>query len=139
MRRHRLIEADRDIRTERLLDRDGMFGSETLCGAVEMRPELDAMRPNFPNLRQAEHLEPAAVRQDRQIPIHEFVQVARGLNNLETRPNAQMIGVPEKDLRAHLVEFARVDRLHASLRSHRHEYRRVDRPARRRDAPQSRL
>ena len=38
----------------------------------------------------------------------------------------EMISVAEDDLRAHLVEFARVERLDAGLRADGHEHRRLD-------------
>ena len=101
-----------------------------------MRAELDPVRLDFPDARETEDLESAAVGQNRERPIHEFVQAARRANDVHAWPDIQMVSVAEKDAGAHLLEFPRVERLHAGLSAHRHEHGRVDDSARRGDAPQ---
>ena len=86
----------------------------------------DAFLRDLPQLRQRENLIPPAVRQNRPIPIHEAMQSPEMANHLESRPNEQMVGVPQNDLRLQLAQLARAHRFHTSLRSHRHEGRRLD-------------
>src|SRR4051812_9700945 len=54
------------------------------------------------------------------------MEAAKFPDHLQSWPNEEMISIAEHDLRIHLAELARADRLHASLRSHRHEGRRLD-------------
>ena len=69
------------------------------------------------------HLKAAAVGENRLFPIHELVQSTSGADDVESGADVEMVGVAEDDLRAHLVEFARVNRLHAALRADGHEDR----------------
>ena len=89
-----------------------------------MRAEFDAVRFDFPDFGEAEDLEAAAVGENRLFPIHEFVQPAGGADDVESGTQIEMVGVAEDDLRAHLAEFARVERLDAGLRADGHEHRR---------------
>ena len=91
-----------------------------------MRIELDAVRFDFPDPGKAENLVTAAVGENRQFPVHEPVQPAGGADDVESGPDAEMVGVAEDDLRAHLAEFARVERLDAGLGTDGHEHRRFD-------------
>ena len=91
-----------------------------------MRAELDAVRFDFANLRQAEDLESAAVGQDWMRPVDEFVQPAGVANDVKTRADVKVIRVAENDFGAHLDQFARVERLDAALSADGHEHRRVN-------------
>ena len=50
-----------------------------------------------------------------------------------------MVGVAEDDLCAHLVQLARVNRLHAALRADGHIDRRINHSMRRGQSPEPRL
>src|ERR1035437_1012100 len=91
-----------------------------------MRTKFDAVFLHLANFCEAENLKTAAVSENRQIPIHEFVQSARGADDVESGTQVEMISVAENDLRAHLVEFTRVERLDAGLRADGHEHGRLD-------------
>src|SRR5262245_54728188 len=103
-----------------------------------MGSELDAMRFDLPDLRQAEHLEAAAIGEDGPGPVDESMQPAGLGDNVQAGPDIEMISVAEDDLRAHLLQFAWIEGLDAALGSHRHEDGRVDHPARRGQPAQSR-
>ena len=47
-----------------------------------------------------------------------------------------MVSVAQNDLRAHLAQFPRVERLDTGLRADRHEHRRIDHAPRGRQPPQ---
>ena len=55
-------------------------------------------------LGQAEHLEPAAVGQDRPLPTREAVQAAERGHRLVPGAQMQVVGVAEHDLRANIFE-----------------------------------
>src|SRR5688572_12341470 len=78
------------------------------------------------NFCEAKDLKAAAVRKDWPRPIDEFVQAASLLDDFQSRANVEMIGVAENNLRAHLDQFARVERFDAALRTHGHEHGRFD-------------
>ena len=121
------------------LDGHCLLGPEEQQRAVQVRAELDAVRLDLADGRQAEHLEAAAVGQDRPRPIDEPVQPARGADDVQPGPDVEVIGIAEDDLRAHLAQLARVNRLHAALRADGHEDRRIHDAMRRGQPAQARL
>ena len=58
-----------------------------------MRTELHAVRLYLTDFREAEHLKTATVRENRQIPIDEFVQPSRGTDDFHSRAEVEMIGI----------------------------------------------
>ena len=115
-----------DVRAKLALDIHGFLRPQKEQRTVQVRPKLHAVRLDLANVGQAEDLEPAAVRQDRLRPIDKLVQPAGGADDVQPGPNVQVISVAENDLRAHLAQFTRVERLDAALRAHRHEHGRID-------------
>ena len=82
-----------------------------------------------------EHLVAAAVRQNRSLPIHEFVQPARRLQHVGAGAEVQMVSIAQDDLRANVVaQIPLRHRFDCSCRSNRHENRRLDDPVVRCDA-----
>jgi hypothetical protein len=69
-----LVEHHRDVGAEVRLDAHHFLGPEEQLGAVEVGLERDAVVADLPQLREAEDLEAAAVRQDRAVPSHELVE-----------------------------------------------------------------
>ena len=120
-----LVEHHRDVRTEAGLDVGGALGRQQMARAVEVRLELGAFFPDDAALGQAEHLEAAAVGEDRPRPADERVQAAAARDQLVARPQEQVIGVAEDDLGADRLEVAVQRRLDRALRAHRHERRRL--------------
>ena len=49
--------------------------------------KMDALFRDLPQLRQRKNLITAAIGQNWSIPIHELVQSAEMLNNIDARPN----------------------------------------------------
>src|SRR5271170_7772706 len=96
-----------------------------------MRTKFHAVFFYFANFCEAENLKTAAVGENWFFPIHEFVQTAGSADYVKSGTKIQMISVAENNLRAHLVKFARVERLDAGLRADGHEHRRFDDAARR--------
>ncbi len=123
--RRTFVENHRDVRAERALDFHRLLRAEEQQRAVKVRTEFDAVRLDFPDFGEAENLEAAAVGENRLFPIHELVQAAGGADDFESGPDIEVVGVAEDDLRAHLQQFARVERLDAGLRADGHEHRRV--------------
>ena len=91
-----------------------------------------------PPLGEAEHLEAAAVGQDRARPADEAVQAAAPRDQLVARPQQQVIGVGEDDLGARILEVAMPNRLDRALRADRHERRRLDDAVRRLELAEAR-
>jgi hypothetical protein len=123
--RRAFVEHHCDVRAERALNFHRFLRPEKQLRAIQMRAELDAVRLDLANLGKAEHLKSAAVREDGFLPVDEIVQSARRADDVHAGADVEMIRVAENDLRAHLVKFARVERLDAALRAHGHEDRRV--------------
>ena len=91
-----------------------------------MRPEGGALLAQLAQVAKAEDLEAAAVGQDGSIPAHERMQAAELLDQLRARPQHQVIGVGEDDLRACLAQFFRRDAFDGGLRADGHEDGRRD-------------
>src|SRR5690606_25135687 len=114
------------------------FGSEEQARAIEVIAELHAVGSDLADPGEAEDLEPAAIREDRQRPVHELVKAAGGGDHFESGPDGEMVRVAKDDLRAGLEEFTRIERLYRGLCANRHEHRGVDAPVRSLQAPEAR-
>ena len=132
-----LIEHHADIGSQRALHLNGFFGREHVFGAVEMRPKPNPFLAHLAQIRQAEHLVPAGVRQDAARPGHEPVQPAHAPNQLVPRPQIEVIGVRQQQPDLHLLERLLRHGLYGPGRSHGHERRRLDGSVRRGQAPQA--
>ena len=137
--RRALVENHRDVGAEVALDFHRLLRAEEELRAIEVRAELDAVLPDLANLREAEDLEAAAVGEYRERPVHEAVQAARRADDVHAGADAEMVGVAEDDLRAHLDQLARVQRLHAALRADGHKDGRINDAMWRGEAAQPRL
>ena len=88
-----------------------------------MRLEAAPLLRDLADLRQREHLESAAVGQDRPVPVLELVQSADLAQGLQTWTKVKMIGVAKNDLRLHiLLQVPMVDPLDRTDSPDRHEY-----------------
>ena len=72
-----LVKLHNYIRAEVFLDRHNLFRRKQMRGAVYMRIEIYPFVADFIQLCQRKYLKAAAVRQNRSVPIHKFVQTAR--------------------------------------------------------------
>ena len=106
---------------------------------VEVRLEVAALLGELAHLRERKDLEAAGVREDRAVPPHEPVQTAGGGDDLRPRPQHEVVGVAEDDLRLQRDEVARLQRLDGAERPDVHEHGRLDDPVRGREPPQPRL
>ncbi len=66
--------------------------------AIEVRAELDPVLGDLSAVRQAKDLKPAGIGQDRPRPVHEPVKSAGLADDLDARPQHQMVCVGEEDL-----------------------------------------
>ena len=66
--------------------------------AVDVAREVHAFFLDLAQLRQGEHLESAAVRQYRLVPVHELVQSAHLVYHIVPRAEVQMVGIAQLHL-----------------------------------------
>jgi hypothetical protein len=84
------------------LDAHRLLGGEQQLVAVDRRGEAHAFLADLAHLAQAEHLEAAGVGQDGLVPAVERMQSAELASITgQPRPQPQMEGVAQDDLRAH--------------------------------------
>jgi hypothetical protein len=121
-----LVERHRDVGAQVLLHLDRALGRQRVAGAVDVALEHHALFAQLAQPREREHLVAAAVGQERARPAAEAVQAAELLHDVVPRPQHQVVGVREQDLRAELVEVAARHRFHGACRAHGHEGRRLD-------------
>ncbi len=120
-----------------------------------MAAELHALLPHLADRREREDLKSARIRQDGAVPSHEAVHAAELLEQVDPRPEHQVVGVAEDDLgterdrrgqiadrrpffscdlrsaicdlpRAELLQLFGREALHRGQGADRHEYRRFD-------------
>src|ERR1051325_1448142 len=77
-----VIKNHHDVGAERRLYIDRFFWTQEMAAAIEMRLEPDTVVINVAERTQAEHLIPAAVRQDGPVPSHEAVQSTEARHRL---------------------------------------------------------
>ena len=96
-----------------------------------MAAKIHAVLVHGAQRRQREHLEAAAVGEDRAVPVHEAVQATHVAHELVARSQVQMIRVRQDHLGSGSLEVLRIQRLHRRQRAHRHECRCLDGAVRR--------
>ncbi len=108
-------------------------GVRSMPRAVDLVAEAHAAVADL-GAGQREHLEAAAVGQDRAVPAHEAVQAAELLDEALARPQRQVVGVGEHHLGAGGAHLVGRQGLDGAVGAHRHEGRRLDQSVRRREA-----
>ena len=135
-RRHdRLVERDRDVGAERLLDRDRVLRREAMGRAVDVAAERHAVLVDDPQVAERHDLEPARVGEDRPVPGHEPVQPAEPLDALVAGAQVQVVRVGEDDRGAGRGDLVGVERLDRGVRADRHELGRLDDAVRQLESP----
>ncbi len=72
-----------------------------------MRLEGGPFFAQFTQVSKAKDLKAAAIGQYRPVPVHKRVQSAERSNQFRARPQHQVIGIGENDLRACRAQFLR--------------------------------
>ena len=86
--------------------------------------ELHAFLGEFAYAREREDLEPTAVGEYRSVPTVELVQSAGAFENVEPRPQIEVIGVAQYDLGFYVVaQLVLMHGFDAAYGSYGHEYR----------------
>jgi hypothetical protein len=133
----RLVEGDRDVRPERLLDADRDLWREPVERPVEVAAERHAVVVDDPQVAERDDLEAARVGQDRPVPGHELVEAAETGDPLVAGSKVEVVRVRQDDRRAGRGDVVRVERLDGRVRADRHELGRLDDAMRQREATDS--
>ena len=123
-------------RPKQALDLDRPLRRQHVLRPVDVRLERAALLRDLADLRQAHHLEAAAIGQDRAVPAHELMQATEPRDALRAGPQHQVIGIAEQDVGAGFLHLLGIERLHRRHRADRHERGRADDAARRHDLPE---
>ena len=94
------IEDHGNVRAQCELYLSGLFRSEEMLRAVEMRTEAYAVVGDFAQIREAEDLVTAGIGEDGAAPGHERMQAAEFANESMTGTQIKMVGVGENDFGA---------------------------------------
>ena len=92
---HAFVKRHGDCGTEVCLDLHALLRPHEDAVAVQMGIERNTFLSNLAQLRQAEHLESTAVREDGAVPARELMQSTQSGYVLVTRTQMQMIGVAQ--------------------------------------------
>ena len=131
------VEKHDDVGAQVALDFHGSLRADECRCAIQVVLEMHPLLGDFAELREGENLKPSAVRQDRAIPRHETMQTPKAGDELFARPDMEVVGIPQNDLRAQATQFVRTHRLHSGLGPDRHEDRCLDRAPARMDSRRS--
>ncbi len=115
------VERHDDVGAEHFLDPRDALGREMNLAPLDGRSEYDAVVGDPAQSRQTEHLEAAAVGEDRAVPVHEPVEAPGAADELGTGTQHQVKGVGEHDLRARVAHLFGRERAHGSVGTDRHE------------------
>ena len=121
----RVVEAHEHVGAEPGLVPHRILGGDPQPGTVIRRDEGRRIVVDRRDLDKAHQLVSAAVGEDRVLPAHEGVEPARPLDQLDARPQRQVVRVAEQDVDARGAHLVGVQRLDGRVRSHRHERRRA--------------
>ena len=119
--RDTLVKGHDDVGAKGVFDFHDGFRCEKMLGTVEMGAEKHALFCDLAQIAEAEHLEAAAVGEDRTIPVHEAVETAELTNKLMPWPQIQVIGIGKNDLRFCIFELIGRQGLDGGLGADRHE------------------
>ena len=122
-----LVQNHADVGAQIFLNSHARFGGDEELCAVEMRGERNPVLGDFAELRQAERLKSAAVRENRPLPAHELVEPPEARDELRGRAQVEVVGVCEYYLRSGFPDLERRQRLHRRLGADRHEHGRLHR------------
>src|SRR6202040_2961352 len=95
-----------DVAPEHSLNFDRDLRTNERRSSVDVILKLHAFLRDLAQLGQEKDLITATIGQDRAVPTHKTMQSAEVPNDIETRPNKQVIGVAQNDLRVQLAQFA---------------------------------
>ncbi len=104
----------------------GVFGRQANITAIDRRAEADALFRYLAQALEAENLETPGIGEDGMRPVHKPMQATVGRNDVRTRPQHQVKGVTENDVRAQPFEFFRRHRFDGAVGTHGHEGGRFD-------------
>ena len=93
----------------------------TVYETVEIHPLVR----DLPQRRERKHLKAAAVGEYRAVPVHEFVQSARTLDQLVAGTEIEVVGVGQQYLRPRRLHLFRRQPFHRRFRADGHETRGV--------------
>src|SRR5260370_41295197 len=125
-----LIEHHGNVGAKRELHLDGLLRRQQTFRGIQVRQEEHALVRDFPQPGKAEDLISARIGQDRARPGHELVQAAQIADERVSRPEIEMIGVGEKNLRAEIFEGLLRKSLDRPGRADGQEHGRVNRAVR---------
>ena len=135
-----LVKRHRDIRTEVRLNAHTLLRPHKDMPPVNVAVEGDTLLRDLTKLRQRKDLKSAAIRQDRFIPRHEFMQTAEVADQLISGSHVQMVRVGQLDLTADALKILRRERaLDSRLRADIHKHRRLNRTVQRREFAPARM
>lgn len=92
-----------------------------MARAVNVRLKLNAFVADATKPREAEDLEPAAVREYRPAPRNETMKPAELIDGQVPRPQIEMISIAENDSRPGIFEHSLRERFDRALSADRHE------------------
>jgi hypothetical protein len=133
LRGRALVEGHEDVAAELQLQPGRLLRRQLLPAAVEVAAEDRALLADLALLGERVDLEAAGVGEEVALPGHEAVQAAHLPDEVGARPQHEMIGVAEDDLRPDLAQVVRRDGLDRGDGAHRHELRRVHLAVRQRE------
>ena len=119
-----MIERHHDVGADDLLRLDAALRTQTNQGAVDVAREFGIFLAQRAASGQREDLVAARIGEHGSRPVHEPMDAAEFLEDVETRSQQQVVGVGEQDLRTTLEEIFTALGSNRRMRTYGHEGRR---------------
>ena len=153
MVRRAFVQLHDQIRAQFALDIDRAFGRQKPFATVEVGAEFRPLLRDLQNrffadavgltldlvrnrtMAERENLEPAGIREQRAVPVHEFMQAPHLRHQIRAGGKHQVVGVRQDNIHLLRPQLHRRQPLNARLRAAKDKIRRINRPVRRRQPP----
>ena len=97
-----------------------------MAGTIYMTRKSNTLLRHLCIRSQAKHLKSAAVGEYGPVPTHELVKTPRLLNQIDSGPQHEVVGVGKDDLRTCIAYFLRMQGLDRRLGADGHKHRCLD-------------
>ena len=115
------VENHHNIGVERRLNLHRGFRRQHQARAVDGAGETHALLADLAERAEAEYLEPSGIGEDGFVPGHESVQTPMRGHDFQSRPQPQVEGIAQANLRARLRQHRRSHGFDGAVSAHGHE------------------
>src|ERR1700746_1906096 len=115
------VKGHDDVSAKTDLRGDGAFCAEEVGRSIQVRAKLNAFLCYFAQIAKTENLKAPGVGEDRTVPRHEFLRVAKPANGVHTGTKIEMISIVQQNLNAEFLQGVLPHAFNRGNRAYWHE------------------